>query len=145
MDRLTIRDTTAELPAFDPEVDLTPVASLGAQLSDLTLEHVVFANCKLDYAAFERVKTAGPVILFGCSLAEAQFEGCELARALLDGCSLNLTEFDRGAYRGFDLRGNDLSSLRGVTNLHSVVIDRAQISQLAEALTVDLGIHFGDE
>jgi uncharacterized protein YjbI with pentapeptide repeats len=222
MDRLTIRDTTAELPAFDSDVELTPVASLdeqevssdflldggnlrsldlehvrlltgkvrelrtaraaftevrgdsvefsacdfsslnwtaskltrvrftnckllGAQLSDMTMEHVVFANCKLDYATVERLKATGPVVFFGCSLAEAQFDGCDLSNALFDGCSMNLAEFSRGTYRGCDLRGNDLSSARGVANLHGIVIDRAQTLQLAEALATDLGVTFGDE
>lgn len=222
MDRLTIRDTTAELPAFDSDVELTPVSSLdeqevtadflldggslrsldlehvrlltgkvqelrtaraaftevrsdsvefsgcdfsslnwtaskltrvrftnckllGAQLSDMTMEHVVFANCKFDYATVERLKTTGPVIFFGCSLSEAQFDGCDLSSVLFDGCSMSLTEFSRGTYRGCDLRGNDLSSARGVANLHGIVIDRAQTLQLAEALAADLGVTFGDE
>lgn len=222
MDRLTIRGTTAELPAFDPDVELTPITSLdgqevtsdflfdggslrsldlehvrlltgkvqelrtaratftevrgdsvefsgcelsslnwtaskltrvrftnckllGAQLSDMTMEHVVFANCKLDYATVERLKTTGPVLFFGCSLAEVQFDGCDLSNALFDGCSMSLTEFSRGTYQGFDLRGNDLSSARGVANLRGMVIDQAQTLQLAEALATDLGVTFGDE
>ncbi|WP_051451401.1 pentapeptide repeat-containing protein [Actinospica robiniae] len=222
MDRLAIRDTTVELPAFDADVKLTPVASLdeqevtsdflldgaslrsldldhvrlltgriqelrtsrasftevrgdsvefsgcdlssltwtaskltrvrftnckllGAHLSDLTLEHVTFANCKLDYAIMERVKATGPVVFSGCSLAEAQFDTCDLTNTLFDGCSMHLTEFAHGIYHRCDLRGNDLSSARGVANLRSVVIDRPQILQLAEALTADLDVTFGDE
>ena len=222
MARLTIRDTTAELPAFDPDVELTPVASLdeqevtsdflfdggsfrsldlehvrlltgkvqelrtaragftevrgdsvefsgcnfsslnwtaskltrvrftnckllGAQLTDMTMDHVVFADCKLDYATVERLKTVGPVVFSGCSLAEAQFDGCDLSSALFDACAMELTEFSRGTYRGCDLRGNDLSSARGVANLHGIVIDRAQTFQLAEALAFDLSVTFGDE
>lgn len=118
---------------------------LGAQFADLTLEHVVFANCKLDYATMERLKAAGPVVFSDCSLVEAKYEACDLSGVALDGCSLDLTEFARGTYRGCDLRGNDLSSARGVANLHGVVIDRAQTLQLAEALAADLGVTFGDE
>lgn len=222
MDRLSIRDTTTELPVFDPDVELAPITSLdeqevtsdflldggrlrsldlehvrlltgkvqelrtargafsglrcdsvefsgcdfsslnwtaskltrvrfinckllGARLSDMTMEHVVFANCKLDYATVERLKSTGPVVFIGCSLTEAQFDGCDLSSALFDGCSLNLTEYSRGTYRGCDLRGNDLSSARGVANLRGVVIDRTQTLQLAEALAADLGVTFGDE
>jgi uncharacterized protein YjbI with pentapeptide repeats len=221
MDSLTIRDTTAELPVFDEDADLTPVAALdeqeatsdflfgaaslrslevdrvrllagrvqelrtghaaftevradsvefsgcdfsslswtaskltrvrftnckllGAQLEDLTLDHVVFARCKLDYAAVQRLKAAGPVIFSGCSLAEAQFEACDLQHVVFDGCSMHLTEFARGTYKGCDLRGNDLASARGVANLYGVVIDRAQTLQLAEALATDLDVTFGE-
>lgn len=222
MDRLTIRETTVELPAFDADVKLTPVASLdekevtsdflfdgaslrsldlahvrlltgrihelrtsrasftevrgdsvefsgcdlssltwaaskltrvrftnckllGAQLADLTLEHVTFVNCKLDYAIMERIKATGHVVFSGCSLAEAQFEGCDLSNTLFDGCLMHLTEFGHGTYRRCDLRGNDLSTARGVANLRSIVIDRPQTLQLAEALTADLDVTFGDE
>lgn len=222
MDRLTIRDTTVELPAFDADVQLTPVASLdeqevssdflldgaslrsldldhvrlltgrvqelrtsrasftevrgdsvefsgcdlssltwtaskltrvrftnckllGAHLSDLTLEHVTFANCKIDYAIMERIKATGPVVFSSCSLTEAQFEACDLSDTLFDGCSMHLTEFAPGTYRRCDLRGNDLSTARGVANLRSIVIDRPQTLQLAEALTADLDVTFGDE
>jgi uncharacterized protein YjbI with pentapeptide repeats len=126
-------------------VRFTNCKLLGAQFADLTLEHVVFANCKLDYATVERLKAAGPVIFSTCSLVEAQFEACDLSGIALDGCSMHLTEFVRGTYRGCDLRGNDLASVRGVANLHGAVIDRAQALQLAEALAADLGVTFGDE
>ena len=126
-------------------VRFTNCKLLGAQLCDMTMQHVVFANCKLDYATVERLKTTGPVVFFGCSLAEAQFDGCDLPNAVFDRCSMRLAEFSRGTYRGCDLRGNDLSSARGVANLHGIVIDRAQTLQLAEALATDLGVTFGDE
>lgn len=222
MDRLTIRGTTAELPAFDPDIELAPTRSLdssevtsgfvyeganlrsldldaiklitgqvrelrtaraefsdvradsiefsgcdfsslswtesklsrvrftnckmlGAQLTGLTLENVVFANCKLDYALLDNVKATGPVVFFGCSLAESEFESCDLSNTVFDGCSLRLTEFGRGTYQGCDLRGNDLSTVRGVSNLSRIAIDQAQLIQLAEALVADLRIDFRED
>jgi uncharacterized protein YjbI with pentapeptide repeats len=222
MDRLTIRSTTAELPVFDPDIELTPTRSLdssevtsgfvyeganlrsldldavklitgqvheihteraefsdvradsvefsgcdfsslswtdsrlsrvrfanckmlGAQLTGLTLENVVFANCKLDYAILDNVKATGPVVFLGCSLAESEFESCDLSNTVFDGCSLRLTEFGRGIYQGCDLRGNDLSAVRGVSNLSRVAIDQGQMIQLAEALAADLRIDFRED
>ena len=49
----------------------------------MTLEHVVFSNCKLDYAVLSRVGVTGPVLFVQCSLREAEFRGCDLARSLL--------------------------------------------------------------
>lgn len=222
MDRLTIRGTTAELPVFEPDIELAPTRTLGsseissgflyegtnlrsldldavklitgqvrevraaraefsevradsvefsgcdfsslswsesklsrvrfsnckmlgAQLTGLTFENVVFANCKLDYAILDNVKAVGPIFFVGCSLAEAEFESCDLSNAVFDGCSLRLTEFGRGNYRGCDLRGNDLSAARGVSNLSRVAIDQAQMIQLAEALVADLQIDFRED
>jgi uncharacterized protein YjbI with pentapeptide repeats len=126
-------------------VRFTNCKLLGAELTGLTLENVVFANCKLDYAALERIKATGPVIFFGCSLAEAEIESCDLSTTVFDGCSLHLTEFGRGTYHGCDLRGNDLSTVRGVTNLTRVAIDQGQVIQLAEALVTELQIDFPED
>lgn len=45
---------------------------------------------------------------------------------------------------GLDLRGNDLSQLRGLSSLKKVVIDRAQTFQLAEALAAELDVTYGE-
>lgn len=111
----------------------------------MVLEHVVFANCKLDYALLKKVRTTGPVVFVGCPLNETQFDACSLTNVLFDGCSMQLTEFGHGVYKGCDLRGNDLSAVRGVANLNRIVIDRAQAIQLGEALIMDLGARLGDE
>lgn len=126
-------------------VRFTNCKMLGAELTGLTLENVVFANCKLDYLALSRIKATGPIVFFGCSLAEAELESCDLSTTVFDGCSLRLTEFGRGTYEGCDLRENDLSAIRGVSNLGRVVIDRPQVIQLAEALISDLQIDFRDD
>jgi uncharacterized protein YjbI with pentapeptide repeats len=223
MDQVTIRQTTAEPPRFDPEVALEPLPRLGARsrlatdfefgdatmnawelagayllhgkipklravgaritgtrmdsveftgcdLSSLrwrdgkisrvrfdackflaariqavTMEHVVFSGCKLDYAALGQIRATGPVLFAGCSLREAEITGCDLAGAAFDGCDLHLTGFGPGHYRGCDLRGNDLSALLGAAHLDRVIIDRAQTAQLGEALAAELTVTFGDE
>jgi uncharacterized protein YjbI with pentapeptide repeats len=118
---------------------------LAARFENVTLDHVVFSDCRLDYAELSQLRAKGPVLFVRCSLREAEFRGCDLARALFDECDLTLTEFAPGNYRGCDLRGNDLSAIRGAHHLKRVVIDRAQVLQLAEALATDLEVSFGDE
>jgi uncharacterized protein YjbI with pentapeptide repeats len=118
---------------------------LGARFENVILDHVIFSDCRLDYAAVDRVRAAGPVLFRRCSLREAEFRGCNLARSLFDDCDLGLTHFGPGGYREVDLRGNDLSGIRGVQHLGRVVIDRAQLLQLAEALATDLEVSFGDD
>ncbi len=118
---------------------------LGARFENVAMDHVVFSDCRLDYALLERVRATGPVLFVRCSLREAEFRGCDLARSLFDDCDLGLTDFGPGGYRGCDLRGNDLSGIRGAHHLSRVVIDRAQLIQLAEALAADLEVSFGDD
>jgi uncharacterized protein YjbI with pentapeptide repeats len=117
---------------------------LGARFEGVSLEHVVFTGCKLDYAVFDKVRATGPVLFAGCSLREAEFTGCSLPGSLLDDCDLALASFGPGGYRGCDLRGNDLSSVTGVHHLKRVVLDRAQVLQLASALAAELEVDFGD-
>ncbi|MFH9351273.1 pentapeptide repeat-containing protein [Kitasatospora sp. NPDC017646] len=117
---------------------------MGANLNGLAMDNVLFENCKLDYASFEQVRATGPVAFSKCVLTETTFTGCDLTGAVLDACTLRLTEFGRGKYKDLDLRGNDLTSLRGVASLGKVVIDRAQQAELAEALIAELDVTFGD-
>jgi uncharacterized protein YjbI with pentapeptide repeats len=118
---------------------------LGARFEGVTMEHVVFTGCKLDYATLDQIRAAGPVLFAGCSLREAELTGCDLAGSLFDGCDLRLTGFGPGHYRGCDLRGNDLSALTGGWNLKRVIIDHAQAMQLGEALAAQLEVSFGED
>lgn len=117
---------------------------MGAALEDVTLDNVLFENCKLDYSTFTRTRAAGSVIFSKCSLREATFVAADLGSALIDDCDLRQAEFDGGKYSGLDLRGNDLSHLRGLSSLKKIVIDQAQMLQLAEALAVELDVTYGE-
>lgn len=118
---------------------------LGARFQEVTMEHVVFTGCKLDYATLEQIRAAGPVLFADCSLREAAFTGCDLAGSLFDGCNMRLTGFGPGHYRGCDLRGNNLSTLTGAAHLKHVIIDRAQVMHLGEALAAELEMAFGED
>ncbi|MER5492147.1 pentapeptide repeat-containing protein [Streptomyces sp. NPDC002454] len=118
---------------------------MGSVLENVTLADVLFENCKLDYSTLTRIRAAGPVIFSQCSLRETTFTAAELSAVAFEECDLRLTEFDGGTYRAMDLRGNDLSRIRGLGSLKQVIIDRAQTLQLAEALAVELGITYGED
>jgi uncharacterized protein YjbI with pentapeptide repeats len=109
------------------------------------MDSVMFTDCKLDYATFDRVRAGGPVLFVRCSLREAVFTGCYLAGCLFHECDLPAAEFGPGTYRGCDLRGHELSAITGVHHLKNVVLDRVQVLQLAEALTAQLGVTFAGE
>ncbi|WP_329090651.1 MULTISPECIES: pentapeptide repeat-containing protein [unclassified Streptosporangium] len=126
-------------------VTFTDCRFMGAVVEDLTLENVLFENCRLDYATFVRLRAAGPVIFSECSLREATFTVADFGAALFDACDLRLTSFDGGKYRDCDLRGNDLSGIRGVGALKQIVIDRPQLLQLAQALAAELDVTYGED
>ncbi len=113
---------------------------LGARLESLVLEDVVFQDCKIDYATLTGVTAKGPVIFIGCSLIETELEGCDLSGAAFEDCVLRATSFQPGTYRGTDLRGNDLSVIRGGVNLKRILIDRHQLPDLSLVLVDELGI-----
>ncbi|GHH70707.1 hypothetical protein GCM10018793_05160 [Streptomyces sulfonofaciens] len=118
---------------------------MGARMEDVILDNVLFERCKLDYSTLTGVRAAGPVIFSQCSLRETTFTTTDLGRALFDACNLRQAEFDGGRYRGLDLRGNDLSQLRGIASLKQVIIERAQTLQLAEALAAELDVTYGED
>ncbi|MFJ6798029.1 pentapeptide repeat-containing protein [Streptomyces sp. NPDC091268] len=118
---------------------------MGAALDGLVLDDVLFENCKLDFATFDKVRATGPVVFAGCVLTEATFTDCDLSDVVFSECALRLTEFGAGRYRDADLRGNDLSRIRGVANLAKVLITPAQQADLAEALVADLDITLEDD
>ncbi|MGW0449349.1 pentapeptide repeat-containing protein [Streptosporangium sandarakinum] len=121
-------------------VTFTDCKMLGSAWEQVTLDDVIFERCRMDYAAFIQLRAIGSVIFTGCSLHEARFSRCDLSDAAFDECNLHLAEFDGGTYRGCDLRGNDLASLRGVGALRKIIVDRPQLPGLAQALATDLEI-----
>ncbi|MFF7655066.1 pentapeptide repeat-containing protein [Streptomyces sp. NPDC007983] len=118
---------------------------MGAALTASSMDNVLFENCKLDYATFENVRATGPVVFSECVLTETSFIDCDLSGVVLDSCAMRLTGFTRGQYRGLDLRGNDLSTVRGVPALAKVIIDRAQRTELTEALLGELDVTYGED
>ncbi|MEU8539420.1 pentapeptide repeat-containing protein [Streptomyces sp. NPDC048717] len=118
---------------------------LGAALDGLVLDDVLFERCRFDYATFDRVRAAGPVVFRECVLTEAEFADCDLSNVVFSACTLRLTAFGSGRYQDADLRGNDLSALRGVAHLARVRIGPEQCGALAEALVGELRISVGEE
>lgn len=118
---------------------------MGAALGGLVLDDVLFEGCKFDYATFDRVRATGPLAFAGCVFTEAVFSDCDLSDAVFSDCAFGLAEFGVGRYRDMDLRGNDLSAIRGVAHLSRIRIDHAQQADLAHALVGELGISVGDD
>ncbi|MFQ6194890.1 pentapeptide repeat-containing protein [Streptomyces sp. NPDC000405] len=118
---------------------------MGSLLEEVVLDNVLFENCKFDYATLDRVRATGPVIFSKCSLRETTVRACALGSVAFETCDLRFAEFEGGKYRDCDLRGNDLSTLRGTAALKKVIIERAQVAQLADALAAELEVTYGED
>lgn len=118
---------------------------MGAALEGLVLDDVLFEGCRFDFATFEKVRATGPVVFADCAFTEAVFTDCDLSDVVFADCTLMLTEFGAGRYRDTDLRGNDISTIRGIAHLAKVRIDPAQQADLAQALVHELDITLGDD
>ncbi|WP_059008682.1 pentapeptide repeat-containing protein [Streptomyces specialis] len=116
----------------------------GARLDRLTLDNVLFENCALDYATLHHLRATGPLALVKCDLTEAAVHHCDFTNAHLEACGLHHTTFTAGTYHHTDLRGNDLSTLRGAMALKAAIIDRPQHPELTHALTTELNPTFPD-
>jgi uncharacterized protein YjbI with pentapeptide repeats len=126
-------------------VRFTDCKILSGRFDGAVLENVVFDRCKLDYTVFRDITAKGPVVFRDCSLEEAWFSGSNLAKAAFDECRMRLTSFERSSCQGMDLRGNELSEIRGITTLAGAVVDPVQTIQLGRALVGDIGLHLTDD
>jgi uncharacterized protein YjbI with pentapeptide repeats len=117
---------------------------LGAAFTNNKWSNLVFEDCKIEYTTFNSVRAGAPVVFVNSTLSDVTFEGCDLPNGHMSGCALRGVEFVGGGYHRFDLRGNDLSTIRGASNLDGVVISRAQRQELAEALVSELNLHYVD-
>lgn len=116
----------------------------GLRLSKTKLSDVIFERCRLDYALMQEVRTARSAAFLECSMREVSLLDCEFEKAVIDGCRLDGLELERGKFSGCDLRGNDLSTVRGIAALRKARIAEAQVPQLAEAMVRELELDVED-
>ncbi|MGH3907834.1 MAG: pentapeptide repeat-containing protein [Pseudonocardiaceae bacterium] len=115
---------------------------LGATFNENKWDNVVFDRCKIEYSTFESVQASAPVVFVDTQFKHVTFTGCDFPKGHMSGCELELVDFVGGGYHEFDLRGNDLSRVRGAANLHGVLVTPAQRSELAEALVSELDVRY---
>ncbi|WP_055481325.1 pentapeptide repeat-containing protein [Sphaerimonospora mesophila] len=107
-------------------VTFTDCKLMAPVIEDLALEDVLFERCRFEYATLTSLRTTGPVIVSSCSLREATVTSCDVTRAAFNECDLCLTTVEGGVWGRCDLRGNDLTGIRGAS-LKKVILDRSQL------------------
>jgi len=117
---------------------------LGGRFTGNRWASVVFDGCRIDYVTFESVRTSAPVVFTNTRLNDVTFADCVFPGGHMSGCELQAVTFAGGRYEEFDLRGNDLSTIRGAANLDGAVIAPAQRPELAEAFVAELDLRYLD-
>lgn len=115
MEQLTIRNTSAELPVFDAEVELRPVSALGTDtgsISDfqyndtsvrtLDLEKITLLHGKLRAVKAERAN------IVGVRMDSIEFTGCDLSSLRVEGGKLSRVRFETCKLLGADFKGASL-------------------------------------
>ena len=103
MDQFTIRQTSAELPAFDPEMALEPLPRLGAQsrlaanfeFGAATVAAWELAGANLLHGKVRMLRAVGARItrthmdsveFTGCDLSSLRWQGGKISRVRFDNC-----------------------------------------------------------
>ena len=118
---------------------------LGARFNDSKWANVVFDRCRLEYSDLDAINATGAVVFANTILKEVTFTDCELPNAVMKDCTLTDVAFEGGQYKGLDLRGTDLDTIRGAANLSGALIDITQRIQLAEALVAELDLNYPED
>lgn len=118
---------------------------VGATFDEHKWANVIFQGCVVEYVTLDTIRAIGPIAFVETKLRDVTFTGCDLGRGHMSGCELQDVEFVGGNYSDFDLRGNDLSTVRGADNLRGVIVSRSQRQELAEALVSQLELTYMDD
>ena len=120
-------------------VEAVGVRATGANFSEATLSDVLFSNCRLDLALFRFAKL-DRVVFDGCRIEDADFYGATFTSVVFEHCFLTNADFDRATFRRCEVRGGDLSGLRGVESLRGVRMGSPEVMQIAPLLADAHGI-----
>ncbi|GAA1580340.1 pentapeptide repeat-containing protein [Kribbella karoonensis] len=119
---------------------------LGARITDTKFSDVVFEDCRIEYADLDSIQRAGPIVFTRSVFNEVTFGRCELTDCVMTDCELRSVRFEGGEYADLDVRGTDLTGVRGAANLSGVLVTPDQRHQLAEAMVNELDLRYpGDE
>jgi uncharacterized protein YjbI with pentapeptide repeats len=120
-------------------VEVRQGVASGLVLSDALLEDVVLKGVKLNLTNW-RVAKLRRVRFEDCDLTEADFQGAELRMVEFSGCNLGRAEFTNCKMSDVDLRGSDISTIKGITGLKGATIDPVQLMTISQPMAVELGL-----
>ena len=117
---------------------LGAVTAYGAQLT-----RVRISGGKLDYVNL-RDGTLTDVVIEDCVIGELDLVGARLTRVVLAGCRVGRLDVTRATLDRVDLRGAELTALRGLASLRGATITPEQLTDLAPHFAEHLGLAVAD-
>jgi uncharacterized protein YjbI with pentapeptide repeats len=116
----------------------------GADLGASFFEDCLFKGVKFDGIGFRFAKFKR-VTFVECVLRKADFSSAQLTHVTFVDCNFEETNFDAAVCKLVDLRGENLSNIKGVLGLKGATISNEQLIQLAPLLAAELNFTIDDE
>jgi uncharacterized protein YjbI with pentapeptide repeats len=124
-------------------VELRRVRLTGVELAEATLRDVVFDECRLDLAGLRLAKLER-VVFRDCRLEEADLYGAQLKDVLFERCVLREATLSAATLERCELRGCDLTALRGAEQLRGVRMPWNDVLANAPLFAIALGVDLVD-
>src|SRR3954451_3764887 len=115
----------------------------GAELGEATLTDVVFSDCRLDLVGL-RNATLERVVFRDCRMDECDLYNARLSDVLFERCTLREATFSGVTLARVELRGCDLTGLRGAEHLRGAPLPFQDALENAALFATALGIELID-
>ncbi len=123
--------------------ELHTVRLTGADLAESTVRDVRFAGCRVDLAA-ARLSTFERVVFSDCRMEELDLYGSQLTDVLFERCVLREATISAVKTKRVELRGCDLTGLRGAEALRGVRMPWNDVLQNAPLFANVAGVDIVD-
>jgi uncharacterized protein YjbI with pentapeptide repeats len=123
--------------------ELHTVRLTGADLAESTFRDVRFVGCRLDLAA-ARLSKLERVVFSDCRLEELDLYGAQLQDVLFERCVLREATFSGVTSKRVELRGCDLTGLRGAEALRGMRMPWNDVLENAPLFAAVAGVEIVD-
>jgi uncharacterized protein YjbI with pentapeptide repeats len=123
--------------------ELHTVRLTGSDLAESTFRDVRFVGCRLDLAA-ARLATFERVVFSDCRLEELDLYGAQLRDVLFERCVLREATFSGVKAERVELRGCDLTGLRGAEALRGMRMPWNDVLENAPLFAGVVGVEIVD-
>jgi uncharacterized protein YjbI with pentapeptide repeats len=124
-------------------VELHTVRLTGAELAESTIRDVRFVGCRLDLAS-ARLSKFERVVFSDCRLEELDLYGAQLQDVLFERCVLREATFSGVTSKRVELRGCDLTGLRGAEAMRGMRMPWNDVLENAPLFAAVAGIEIVD-
>jgi uncharacterized protein YjbI with pentapeptide repeats len=124
-------------------VELRGCRFTGAELAESVLSDVTLTDCRLDLVGL-RIAKLERVVFRDCRMTECDFHGASLTDVLFDHCELREATFNGVRLKRIELRGCDLTGLRGVEALRGARMPWNDVLENGPLFAAALGLEIID-